>query len=63
MSATFLASHDDNLKPALSRGLRWTLISWRTEANYPLLPNFAQRALNVEHHVGEGPSVCVLRAM
>ena len=63
MSAALLASHDDNLKLALSRGLRWTLVGWRTEVNYPLLPSFAQRALNVEHHVGEGPSVCVLRAM
>ena len=39
----------------LNGGLKWTYIRPHVEALYPKLPFLLQKALNVEHHVGEGP--------
>ena len=38
----------------LSTGLKWTYIYAHIVEKYPELPNIFQKALNVEHHIGEG---------
>ena len=42
------------LRKILASGLQWTFCSWRVEKCYPELPAIVQKALNVEHHIGEG---------
>ena len=44
------------LTTAVQQGLDWTCIKYQVEEAYPLLPSILQRALNIEHHVGEGDS-------
>ena len=39
---------------ALENGLKWTFIPYKFEELYPRLPHFIQKALNTEHHIGEG---------
>ena len=39
---------------ALDQGLKWTFIPYRIEQQFPKLPHFFQKALNTEHHIGEG---------
>ena len=46
----------EELKVAITRGLLWTVLSYELEVMFPKLPSIFQRALNVEHHVGEGRS-------
>ena len=48
------------MQKALDLGLRWTVITYVIEKEFPRLPQIFQRALNVEHHVGEGQSVDVM---
>ena len=50
----FLCERDAELKKAVEKGLRWTVVNFRIEELYPNLPDIFQRALNVEHHIGEG---------
>ena len=38
----------------INNGLRWTVIRWSVEVEFPKLPFIIQKALNVEHNVGEG---------
>jgi len=45
---------NDELERAVFKGLKWLLIKWQIAVEYPELPQLIQRALNVEHHVGEG---------
>ena len=47
------------LKPLITQGLQFTLIKSGMEAYYPQLPHILQKALNVEHHIGEGQRMCV----
>ena len=35
-------------------GLKWTCIPYKFEKLYPKLPHYIQKALNSEHHIGEG---------
>ena len=42
------------LQVLLSQGIQFTVIKHTIEAKYPKLPNILQKALNVEHHIGEG---------
>ena len=49
-----IEQQSSELKDALNDGLTWTLIKWAIEDAYPKFPEICQRALNVEHHVGEG---------
>ena len=42
------------LRDLLQRGLEMTVIKHHVEIEYPQLPNIFQKALNVEHHIGEG---------
>ena len=42
------------LAKVLDAGLKWTYIRPHVEPSYPKLPFLLQKALNVEHHVGEG---------
>ena len=42
------------LRPLLSTGLHFTLIKATIEKKYPHLLNILEKALNVEHHIGEG---------
>ncbi len=54
MSSTLLCAKDEGLKKAVNTGLRWTVVNHGIEKDYPMLPSIFQRALNVEHHVGQG---------
>ena len=38
----------------LELGLKWTCIPYKFEQLYPKLPHYIQKALNSEHHIGEG---------
>ena len=44
------------LEQAINVGLKWTYIYSSAEEAYPRLPDIMQKALNVEHHIGEGES-------
>ena len=46
----------DALKNAVNFGLEWLMIRSGIEKDYPEVPSIIQRALNIEHHVGEGSS-------
>ena len=54
-SHRILAGNRD-LAFAVEHGLEWTIIKHQVETQWPELPELIQRALNVEHHVGEGES-------
>ncbi len=58
-----LADSNKQLALALSKGLKWTLIKFQAERLYPLLPQLVQRALNVEHHIGEGDRYAKIEKM
>lgn len=47
-------THAKDLSNTISTGLKWTYIYAHVEEKYPELPNIFQKALNVEHHIGEG---------
>ena len=51
-----IASGNRDLAYAVQHGLEWTIIKHQVETQYPELPELIQRALNVEHHVGQGES-------
>ena len=42
------------LRQLIDHGLQFTVIKHSKEIEYPQLPNILQKALNVEHHIGEG---------
>ena len=42
------------LKPLLTTGLQVTMIKRSIEVDFPQLPHILQKALNVEHNIGEG---------
>ena len=42
------------LSSTLDHGLTWTFIPYKFEQRYPKLPHFIQKALNTDHHIGEG---------
>ena len=48
------------LKHLLECGLKTTVIKKSIEDRFPALPNLLQKALNVEHHIGEGPVQIVI---
>ena len=43
-----------DLADVLDQGLEWTVINHCIGVDFPQLADFVQRALNVEHHIGEG---------
>ena len=45
-----------DLHGVVDKGLLWTYIPYNFEEKYPKLPHLLQKALNVEHHIGEGES-------
>ena len=45
---------DKDLPDVLEHGLRWTRINYNIEEEFPKSPHIFQKALNVEHHIGEG---------
>ena len=47
-------SQDAQFSSTLEMGLKWTCIPFRFEQSYPKLPHYIQKALNSEHHIGEG---------
>ena len=54
---------NDDIDDAMTGGLTWTIVKWSIEESYPLLPEIFQRALNIEHHIGEGTCfflLCIL---
>ena len=53
---TLVTNTNKELAKAAYVGLEWFMIRWPIEVKYPQLPSLIQRALNVEHHVGEGES-------
>ena len=54
ISKTLVSKKNDDMTNTLEKGLTWTMIKWQVEEAYPQLPDIIQRALNVEHHIGEG---------
>ena len=42
------------LRPLLTTGLRFIMIRHSIEVEFPELPKLLQKALNIEHHIGEG---------
>ena len=54
ISTRRVMEHNEQLATTLEKGLTWTMIKWEIEEAYPQLPHIFQRALNVEHHIGEG---------
>ena len=42
------------LRKLLDHGLQFTVIKHSKDIEYPQLPNILQKALSVEHHIGEG---------
>ena len=49
-------SQGPDFAKALDLGLKWTFIPYKIEQQYPRLPHYFQKALNVEHHIGQGES-------
>ena len=47
-------AQDAQLSSTLDLGLKWTFIPYKFEQLYPKLPHFVQKALNSDHHIGEG---------
>ena len=47
------------LRQLLQNGLQFTVIKHSVETQWPQLPFILQKALNVEHHIGEGQHLCV----
>jgi len=47
-----------DIEDALNHGIVWTIIKWPVEIEYESLPDIFQRALNIEHHIGEGHRLC-----
>jgi hypothetical protein len=43
------------LRGLLDDGLKVTVIRYAIEEEFPKLPSVIQKALNIEHHIGEGP--------
>lgn len=54
LSRELITNGYPNFREAVDDGLRWTLIDADIEDEYPDCPDILQRALNVEHHIGEG---------
>ena len=49
---------NQQLSDGVNKGLTWTVVKHQVETAYPELPTIFQRALNIEHHVGEGLPFC-----
>ena len=58
LDAQRLARDQPALKTILEKGLQFTVIKASMEQEYPKLPHILQKALNTEHHIGEGLHVC-----
>lgn len=54
ISTSLVAGKNSELEKVISSGLQWFVIKYQIEDKYPELPLLVQRALNVEHHIGEG---------
>ena len=54
LDAHRLRKSNAQLSSTLEIGLKWTYIPYRLEQRFPKLPHFIQKALNTEHHIGEG---------
>jgi hypothetical protein len=54
LSKTIITKGNKECEDAVDNGLTWFVIKFQIEELYPLLPSIIQRAINVEHHVGEG---------
>ena len=51
-----LWKNDSVLKDLCRTGLTWTIIPHEIGTMFPFLANMVQKALNTEHHIGEGES-------
>ena len=62
IGATHLNKHNicqkdgTSLQCTMDKGLEWTYIPHKFETKYQKLPEIITKALNVEHHIGEGES-------
>ena len=56
MDSVRLSREQPELQSILETGLKWPLISHEVEVQWPKLPHLIQKALNVDHHIGEGES-------
>ena len=56
LDAERLCKQQPILRTLLQKGLEVLCIRAGIEEEYPRLPSIFQKALNVEHHIGEGPN-------
>ena len=54
ISKTRVIADNKNLHSAVHDGIIWTVIKFQIAVDYDKFPGLVQRALNTEHHVGEG---------
>ena len=54
LPAKILAHNNEEFCKGVASGLRWALVDAEVEGAYPDLHHIFQRALNVEHNIGEG---------
>ena len=62
LDAARLGRDQPDLRKLLQDGLRFTMIPNWVEKQYPLLPHVFQKALNIEHNIGEGLIALILCA-
>jgi len=51
LNQQMLTKSDPSFKEMLEKGWEWTIVSWQAEAQWPGLPDLAQRALNASNNV------------
>ena len=54
LSKDIVAKDNAAYADAIDNGITWYMFKYQLEVDYPEFPAILQRALNVEHHVGEG---------
>ena len=54
LRAGIVTKGNPEYEKAVQEGITWFMFKYQMEDQYPELPSIIQRALNIEHHVGEG---------
>ena len=54
LCARLVTKGNPEYENAVNKGITWFMFKYQMEDDYPELPAIIQRALNIEHHVGEG---------
>ncbi len=56
MCVDIMCKGDDALRKMVTKGWSWIIVKWQAEAQWPTLPDIAQRALNASHGVASTAS-------